>query len=468
MAAGETQEGTAVAVVDAGLLSPVTVGHDEVVSDAIVVDALVTAEAALSRAWHTVGVAPDAAAAAISQALGWRRAGARVRGHGIEVDALAAASPAGGNPVIPLVGLLRERVADEARIWVHRGATSQDIVDTALMIVARGALTRIALSLEEVACALGGIARERRDEVAAGRTLTQQAVPTTVGLRAAVWLRAVRRAMQRLQEAVLPVQLGGAAGTLAAFVEVGGEDAAAALPAAFAKELRLAAPDAPWHTTRWPITELGDALVQSIDAVGTIAADIATYSRTEIGEMAEGEGGGSSAMPQKHNPVRSVLIRSAALRAPQLGATLHLAAALTVDERPDGAWHAEWPTLRELLRLALGTSAHAEQLVRGLQIDSAAVARNAQGVGMLAERLSIVLGPLIGRPRVAELVAAAADRAQLAEAVRALPEAAGLDVDALLDPAGYTGLARRLVDEAAPVTDSTEADSAADTAEGYA
>ncbi|WP_417564652.1 lyase family protein [Microbacterium sp.] len=443
--------------IDQGLLQPVTVGHDDAVSDAMVLDALVTAEAALARAWNTVGVAPDAAAAAVSQALGWRRAGARARDHGIDVAALAEASTAGGNPVIPLVAQLRERVPADARVWVHRGATSQDIVDTALMFVARGALTRIALSLEEVACALGELARERRDEVAAARTLTQQAVPTTVGLRAATWLRGVRRAMARLQDAELPAQLGGAAGTLASFVAIGGEDAAAALPAAFARELRLAVPAAPWHTTRWPVTELGDALVQAIDAVGVIATDVATLSRTEIGELAEGEGGGSSAMPQKHNPVRSVLIRSAALRAPQLGATLHLASALAVDERPDGAWHAEWPTLRELLRLALGASAHAEQLVRGLRVDSDAVARNAQGVGMLAERLSIVLGAAIGRDRVAALVAGAGDRAALAEALRALPEAADLDIDALLDPAGYTGLAHRLVADAAPTGEADEA-----------
>src|SRR5690606_24616866 len=156
------------------------------------------------------------------------------------------------------------------------------------------------------------------------------AVPTTVGLRAANWARAVRRAADRVEATLtqLPVQLGGAAGTLAAFVLIGGEEAAAELPEAFADELGLAVPDAPWHTVRWPVTEFGDALVQAVDALGMIAADVATLSRTEIGELAEGAGGGSSAMLQKHNPAGAVLIRSAALRAPQLGATLHTAAAL--------------------------------------------------------------------------------------------------------------------------------------------
>ena len=134
--------------------------------------------------------------------------------------------------------------------------------------------------------------------------------------------------------------------------------------------------------------------MQAIDAVGVIAADVATLGRTEIGELAEGVGGGSSAMPQKQNPAASVLIRSAALRAPQLGATLHLASALAVDERPDGAWHAEWPTLRELLRLALGATGTAARLVAGLQVDAAAVARNLARHGglIVAERLSLVLG----------------------------------------------------------------------------
>jgi 3-carboxy-cis,cis-muconate cycloisomerase len=208
------------------------------------------------------------------------------------------------------------------------------------------------------------------------------------------------------------------------------------------------------------VTELGDALVQAVDAVGKIAADVATLSRSEIGELAEGSGGGSSAMPQKRNPAASVLIRSVALRAPQLGATLHLASALAADERPDGAWHAEWPTLRELLRLALGATGHAASLVAGLHVDTDAVTRNlgAGGGLILAERLSIVLGPVLGAARVSRLVADAASGADLPASLAALPEVAALaadrdqSVDAfvadLLDPAQYTGLAARLVDAA--------------------
>ncbi|WP_426322378.1 lyase family protein [Microbacterium sp. E-13] len=450
------------AFVDEGLLSPVTVGHDETVTDAAFLDALVTAEVGLSRALLQAGIAPADAVDEIETEFGWQGALRGCRDHGVDGRALAAAAVAGGNPVIPLVGALKDRVGTDARGWVHRGATSQDILDTALMLVARTATSRVIASLAHAEISLRSLARSRRDEVAAARTLTQHAVPTTVGLRAAGWLRGVARAKERLERAqhALPAQLGGAAGTLASFVELGGADAAAALPAAYAHELGLAAPEAPWHTSRWPVTELGDALVQAVDAVGKIAADVATLSRSEIGELAEGSGGGSSAMPQKRNPAASVLIRSAALRAPQLGATLHLASALAVDERPDGAWHAEWPTLRELLRLALGATAHAASLVTGLHVDTDAVTRNLEAGGglMLAERLSLVLGPVLGAPRVSGLVVDAAAGGDLAAALAALPEVAalaadrGLSADAfasdLLDPAQYTGLAARLVDEA--------------------
>ncbi|WP_341995932.1 adenylosuccinate lyase [Microbacterium sp. LWH7-1.2] len=451
---------------DAGLLSPVTVGHDETVTDAAYLDALVTAEVALARAFRETGLAPDEAVDEIETEFGWQGALRGCRDHGVDAATLAAAAVAGGNPVIPLVGRLKERVGIDARVWVHRGATSQDIVDTAAMVVARAATSRVVAALVHTGVSLRSLARSRRDEVTAARTLTQHAVPTTVGLRAAGWLRGVERAKERVEDVQhrLPAQLGGAAGTLASFAEIGGADAAAALPAAFAHELGLAAPDAPWHTSRWPITELGDALVQAIDAVGKIATDVATLSRTEIGELAEGAGGGSSAMPQKRNPAASVLIRSAALRAPQLGATLHLASALAADERPDGAWHAEWPTLRELLRLALGATAHAATLVADLHVDTDAVARNLAATGglIVSERLSIVLGPVRAAAGVADLVTAAAAGGDLAALLAASPDVAaaaaerGVTPEALvadlLDPARYTGLSGRLVDEAAAPT----------------
>jgi 3-carboxy-cis,cis-muconate cycloisomerase len=215
------------------------------------------------------------------------------------------------------------------------------------------------------------------------------------------------------------------------------------MPGAFARELGLQAPDAPWHTDRWPVTELGDALAAAVAAVGTFASDVAVLARTEIGEVTVASGGGSSAMPQKQNPVDAVLVRSAALRAPGLAAQLHLAAGLAVDERPDGAWHAEWPALQELMRLALGASAHAADLAAGLtfNVDRARANLGLTGGLIVSERLGIVLVPLIGRERFNALIATASSGADLGSLVRALPEASDLDVEALLDPTQYTGIA---------------------------
>ncbi|MDF2991603.1 MAG: adenylosuccinate lyase [Microbacterium sp.] len=426
--------------IDLGLLSPVTVGHDLFVSDRFVLNALVRAECALVAAYVDLGVAPADARRDIDHVFGLDEKYSHLTG-GLDVDRLIADSVSGGNPVIPLVGMLKAQVPAAHRSWIHRGATSQDILDTALMMVVRRAMDQVRSSLHIAGHWTRQLAVAHADDVAAARTLTQHAVPTTVGARAATWARGIERAVTRIDALEYPAQLGGAGGTLASFVEItGSEETAAALPAAFARAVELDAPDAPWHVTRWPITEIGDAIVQALDALGKFAADVATLSRTEIGEVSEGVGGGSSAMPQKQNPAEAVLIRSAALRAPQLGATLHLAASLAGDERPDGAWHAEWPTLRELVRLALGATRHAASLAAHLRVDASAAARNAGTTGgrLVSERLRGVLVPLIGAERFAELLTGDGD---LAVRLRALPEARGLDVDALLDPHAYVGLA---------------------------
>jgi 3-carboxy-cis,cis-muconate cycloisomerase len=408
---------------DVGLLSPVSIGVGHEASDRSVVSHLVGAELALLRAFVARGLAPESVGSAA---------------HAVRMDtwfdldlpALAQASVAGGNPVIPLIPLVRERIAaqdPDAAAWVHRGATSQDILDTALMTLGRDVSSTVTGSLSRTAGALLTLAQTHRDDPAAARTLTTHAVPTTLGLKAAIWLRSIVHARRRLLEVAerLPAQLGGAAGTLASFVEWFGADEAGAMPGAFAHELGLQAPDGPWHTDRWPVTEIGDALAAVVAAVGTFASDVALLSRLEIGEVSAAGGGGSSAMPQKQNPVDAVLIRSAALRAPALAAQLHLAAGLAVDERPDGAWHAEWPALQELMRLALGASAHAATLASGLtfNVDRARANLDLTHGLIVSERLGIVLVPLIG------------------VLVRALPEASDLDVEALLDPAQYTGLA---------------------------
>jgi len=362
---------------DVGLLTPVAVGHDALVSDAAVASALIEAERGLVRAAVALGLAPASVAAAVERGAGELE-------RALDVGALAAASVGGGNPVIPLVAQLRdavEAIDAHAASWVHRGATSQDIVDTALALLVERACAAVCVDLGRVIAALAALAAEHRDTVAVARTLGQHATPTTWGFRIAGWIAAVRAARAELRAAcdAVPVQLGGASGTLASFVALYGEDAARRLPAAFAHELGLTAPELPWHVARRPITRVGDGFTTVLDALGVIASDVALASRTEVGEAVEPAApgrGGSSAMPHKRNPVLSVLIRSSALRAPGLAADLHRAAALAVDERPDGAWHSEWPALRELLRSALGAAATAAELAEGLTIDAERAAAN--------------------------------------------------------------------------------------------
>lgn len=437
-------------------------------------DALVTTEVALVRAWVEVGVAPTHVADAAERTFGWDGEARTCRAHGIDSRALAVSSAGPGNPVIALRDLMRT-AAPDAAAWIHRGATSQDILDTALMRVATDAAREIGQRLDATCETLDQFAARHRDTTAAARTLTQHAVPTTAGLRATQWSQAIARAAGRIEAAAgqTPAQLGGAAGTLASFVEIArtatdhhepydeesSRAIAGALPATLAARIGLAAPSAPWHTVRWPVTELGDALVQAIDALGMLSADVATLSRTEIGELSDSAPGGSSAMPHKRNPVAAVLIRSAAVRAPFLGATLHACAAQAVDERPDGAWHAEWPTLQELLRLALSCAARAVTLAEGLTLDEHATARNLTlaGTDILSERLTLTLSSRLGQEQTTELLrgidvreagpAGDSARSALRARLETLPELHDVDLDSLLDPAQATGLSAQLVDE---------------------
>ena len=355
---------------DYGLLSPATVGADDEVSDDAVLQALVDAESAYLRALVSVGVAPVAETLEAS-----------------DLEGIALTARDGGNPVIPLIAELRKTASPDASAWIHRGATSQDMLDTALMLTAHRARLTILQRLDASAAALATLADQHRGTVAAARTLTQHAVPTTYGLRFATWLTSLLDARDDLAALTLPAQLGGAAGTLASLVELAG-DRATGIPAAFAREVGLAESH-PWHVSRAPVTRLGDALTRVTDVFGTIGANVATLSRTEIGELAEPVGGGSSTMPQKRNPVLSVLLRSVSLRSPGLASTLHVAAASFVDERPDGAWHAEWPTLRELLRLGLGGSALLQELVEGLSVDVDRAAANETLDDLRAEQRSL-------------------------------------------------------------------------------
>ncbi|MEU2743966.1 3-carboxy-cis,cis-muconate cycloisomerase, partial [Streptomyces sp. NPDC007095] len=388
-------------------------------------------------------LAPDAAASAVSA----------VAAADLDVRSIALRARGGGNPVIPLVADLTAAVGKEYGPYVHRGATSQDILDTALMLVARRTLDLVLAELERTARALGRLAAAHRDTAMPGRTLTQHAVPTTFGLKAAGWRSLVLDARDRLAVLRLPVQLGGAAGTLAAFAAFGAVDPDA-LVTAYAGELGLAEPALPWHTLRTPIADLAGGLAFTAGALGKMAADVLTLSRTEIAEVSEGSGGGSSAMPHKANPVAATVIAAAARRAPGLAATLY-GSMVAEDERPAGAWHAEWEPLRELLRLVGGTAHNAVELVEGLRVNADAMREHlglAHGL-IVSERLAVELAPVLGRARAKELLTRAAERAvaerrPLVDVLGEEAELKELDLLELTDPTRYTGSAGALTDRA--------------------
>lgn len=296
--------------------------------------------------------------------------GADLPADDLDLRRLARESEGGGNPVIGLVEALREATGNDA---IHRGLTSQDVVDSALMRMAEAAVADLLRDLDRVVAGLAALATEHRDTRMVARTLTQHAVPTTFGFRVAQWLSAVLDARDDLRRLVFPAQVGGAAGTRAAMVELGRPVPLEPLP---------------WHTTRAPVTRLGDALAGCTDACARIANDVLVLGRPEIGELTESGGGGSSTMPGKANPVLSVLVRRAALTAPQLAATLHLAAASQVDDRADGGWHAEWATLRDLVRRTLVAVSQTNELLDRLEVhaDRMAATLAAAGDGVLAEQ----------------------------------------------------------------------------------
>ncbi|MEV5598575.1 3-carboxy-cis,cis-muconate cycloisomerase [Streptomyces sp. NPDC052496] len=471
--------GTRPGAADTGLLSPGRADSavEEATGDAAYVRALLDAEAALTRAQAAVGLAPATAAAAVTAA-------ARDTGR-FDARDLAVRARSGGNPVIPLVAALTAAVAGRdaaAAAYVHRGATSQDILDTATMLVCVRALEAVLGDLDDTAATLARLAAAHRDTPMAGRTLTQHAVPVTFGLKAAGWRGLVLDARDRLAavRAALPAQLGGAAGTLAAFHAFAeadgrepdpgagqdpeaGQDPGLRLLTAYAAETGLAEPVLPWHTLRTPVADLAGALAHTAGALGKVAADVLALSRTETAELAEGSGGGSSAMPHKANPVRATLIAAAARQVPALAGVLYGALAAE-DERPAGAWHAEWQPLRDALRLAGGAARDAAELTAGLRVRPARMRANLAAAGGLTvtERLAAVLGARLGRDTAQRLLTEVArqaadegtgldealDRALRADhpAVAAAFPAARLRE--LADPAAYTGSAGALVDRA--------------------
>jgi 3-carboxy-cis,cis-muconate cycloisomerase len=285
----------------------------------------------------------------------------------LEVPTGPLETEAGGNPVIALVDALREA---HPGVDVHTGLTSQDVLDTALVLLLREAVGVVRRHLAGACAAIDRLAEAHGDQAMTGRTLTQPARPITFADKLRTWRAGLAAADEDLAALVLPVQVGGPVGLQ--------QDPR--LAALLAERLGLA--DAPsWHTMRRPVTRAADALVAATDGCGRVARDVLELSRPELGELSEGRGGGSSSMPHKANPVLSVLVRRAALTTPQLAATLHLAAAEQVDERADGAWHAEWDTLRILARRTAVAASQTATLLDELCVHPERMAANLAAAG---------------------------------------------------------------------------------------
>ncbi|WFE40880.1 3-carboxy-cis,cis-muconate cycloisomerase [Micromonospora sp. WMMD998] len=416
---------------------------DAELGDVSLLQAMLDVEAALAGAAADAGIAPPAAAEAIV---------GRCHAERFDPAALGRAAEAAGNPVVPLVRELTAAVPEHARAWVHTGATSQDVLDTALVLVTVRALGPLSGHLDAALAAAARLADTHRDAVMVGRTLGQQAAPTTFGLKAAGWLTGLVGARDRLRQAGVaqPAQLGGAVGTLAAFGPAGPEVAER-----FAARLGLPASPLPWHTRRQPRLDLAAALGGLLVAAGKVALDVGLLAQTEIGEVTEGGDGrgGSSAMPHKRNPVDSILVTAAARRGPGLVATL-FAAAAQEHERAAGGWHAEWEPLLDLLHIAGGAAARCARMLAGLRVRPERMRANLDATGglVLAEAVAARLAPAVGRGVAHDLVTRAAAAPSFRAALLADPEIRAhlseAQVDEALDPFRWLGSAGHFVDRA--------------------
>jgi 3-carboxy-cis,cis-muconate cycloisomerase len=407
--------------------------------------AMLEFERGLARAEATAGVIPIEAADAIADGC---------RGELYDFHDLLLQGRSVGSPPEPLVRALRDEVGGDAARYVHWGATSQDVMDTASMLVTRRALELIVAELDRVAAGLARLAESHRSTLMAARTLLQQAVPTTFGFKAAGWLVSVLEVRGRLvavRRDRIAVQLGGAAGTLAAIGDAGPE-----VLRLLADELGLAEPVLPWHTNRTRLAELGGALETTAGVLGKIGLDVVLLAQTEVDEVREGPGGGSSTLPHKRNAISSTLARACARLVD--GYTSVLASGLEQEhERAAGSWHAEWEALSGALAYTGGAAHSIADAVDSLEIDVSRMRRNLDATNglVVAERVSFLLAARYGRAEAHEIVRQAAQRAAesggtFAEELRA-DSRVDLSADELadvLEPASYLGSAEAFVDRA--------------------
>ncbi len=407
-------------------------------------------EAALARAEARAGIIPQEAASVIAASCNVEL---------FDVMSLYREAAVAGTPAIPLVRMLTARVEGEARKFVHWGATSQDAIDTAIMLQMRDGLDLLIAGLVEVCAACAILAEKHRHTLMAGRTLLQQALPITFGLKAARWLALATRQVHALgerREKALAVQLGGAAGTLASLGDKGLQ-----VVELLAGELSLPVPDLPWHSERDRVAEIASALGVVAGAMAKIASDVTLLAQTEVGEVSEGTApgkGGSSAMPQKHNPVDATSAIASARLA--IGMVPVILSAMTQEhERAVGGWQAEWSAIPNLFCYTASAVEGVRGAVADLQIDPARMKANLDLTGglIMAEALTMMLAPKVGRPEAYRITQAVCN--QVAGSGKNLRQAALEDgevrailspeeIDNALDPARYLGSTDAFIDRA--------------------